>query len=761
MRPYLAIIKDSFQEALASRVLWILLILITLGLAALAPLGFRSEQMTEFRQGDFLDARAVAREMLRQYDAGLPSPGLRICGSLNESTRQLMSEFTSEDEDNRSSYFSELRKILDALNELLQKQDLYQEKDWANVLLGNEARELLGKGVATLSVDDLARLNRLLIEVPYEEYFRPQPPTQVVITYFGAGISPPIRVSEQRVKQVIEQIALPTLIGFLVGFVAVLAAIVVTSPIIPHMFDPGSLSLLLSKPISRSLMFLAKFVGGCAFILINVTYLITGLWAIAGWRFGIWNQGLLLCIPIFLFLFVIYYSVSAVAGVIWRNAIVCVVLTVLFWFVCWIVGVAKGVFEQFAVESQRIVRLVSADETLMAVDEQGATKRWNNDASQWEETFLQGQRGPTGRVLGPVYDASDKTLLAAQVGNHGFFRSGSSLLLGKESDGWTQTEGPALPEGTFQLLPDPHGRLLAVTSTGIQELSGDLETKKKLKVFFMEIPQSLGTPFRFAGPEPTLKLALPAAAAVNFQSADVVVYSRGKLMLLSRQGNDYTLTKTVDVQTDEELGAAIAWGGSTVLLALGDGRVLNYETPTLQLRDESQPEVRSQPRFACAAPDGKWLAVVFHNGRLHLLNTSPDNNAGLQLANVRGQGDISAVSFTSENSMLVADRVQRVSQYQLGSFELQRSLAPALTGLEIAYYYAVIPIYTVFPKPSELGNTVQYVLKGEETTDLGLQGGDLQAKRAHLHPWTPVRSSLVFVLIVLAVACFYIERQDF
>ena len=79
MRPYLAIIKDSFREALASRVLWILLILITFGLAALAPLGFRSEKTTEFRQGDFLNARAVAREMIRQYNSGTPSPGLSDC----------------------------------------------------------------------------------------------------------------------------------------------------------------------------------------------------------------------------------------------------------------------------------------------------------------------------------------------------------------------------------------------------------------------------------------------------------------------------------------------------------------------------------------------------------------------------------------------------------------------------------------------------------------------------------------------------------
>lgn len=89
MRPYLAIIKDSFLEALASRVLWILLILITLGLAGLAPLGFRSEQMTEFRQGDFLNARAVARQMQREYKSGAPSPGYRICSSLDEGAQAI------------------------------------------------------------------------------------------------------------------------------------------------------------------------------------------------------------------------------------------------------------------------------------------------------------------------------------------------------------------------------------------------------------------------------------------------------------------------------------------------------------------------------------------------------------------------------------------------------------------------------------------------------------------------------------------------
>ena len=43
MRPYLAIIFDSLREALASRVLWVLVVGISLVLISLAPLGYRGE----------------------------------------------------------------------------------------------------------------------------------------------------------------------------------------------------------------------------------------------------------------------------------------------------------------------------------------------------------------------------------------------------------------------------------------------------------------------------------------------------------------------------------------------------------------------------------------------------------------------------------------------------------------------------------------------------------------------------------------------
>jgi hypothetical protein len=60
-----------------------------------------------------------------------------------------------------------------------------------------------------------------------------------------------------------------------------------------------------------------------------------------------------------------------------------------------------------------------------------------------------------------------------------------------------------------------------------------------------------------------------------------------------------------------------------------------------------------------------------------------------------------------------------------------------------------------------LDNTVQYVLTGKRTTDLGLFQGSLQQRRDDLNPWQPVVSGLVFVGLMLVVSCIYIERHEF
>ena len=101
----------------------------------------------------------------------------------------------------------------------------------------------------------------------------------------------------------------------------------------------------------------------------------------------------------------------------------------------------------------------------------------------------------------------------------------------------------------------------------MHELTGDVEVKEKMKVFFMEIPQTFEKPFRSRGPEPELELANPAVAAVDVQTSNLAIYSRGKLILLQRQDKEFTVAKEIAVDAEEEQGAAIAIVECTILLA--------------------------------------------------------------------------------------------------------------------------------------------------------------------------------------------------
>jgi hypothetical protein len=177
----------------------------------------------------------------------------------------------------------------------------------------------------------------------------------------------------------------------------------------------------------------------------------------------------------------------------------------------------------------------------------------------------------------------------------------------------------------------------------------------------------------------------------------------------------------------------------------------------LAVRLEKHLEAGSQPRFVSASPDGKLICALFHNRRMWLLDTE---TTACRLAGVRGQGDISAFAFHGDR-LLVADRVNRVRDYQSSDLTRQAVYAPAMTTSQIVYYYVISPIYYVLPKPGELDNTVQYFLTEKETSDSGLFRDDLTQIRDNLHPWRPVWTSGLFVVVILAMSCVYIERHQF
>ena len=66
MRPYLAIIRDSFHAALSSRVLWIAFVAIWVVLASLAPIGYQEDLTAEFRGARDLENRSRLQALLAQ-----------------------------------------------------------------------------------------------------------------------------------------------------------------------------------------------------------------------------------------------------------------------------------------------------------------------------------------------------------------------------------------------------------------------------------------------------------------------------------------------------------------------------------------------------------------------------------------------------------------------------------------------------------------------------------------------------------------------
>lgn len=761
MRPYFAIIKDSFREAIASRVLWILVGLIAFHLMLLAPLGIQLTLTTEFAPGDIREAPELIDKFRRASLSGEASPGKRVWSLIEADQRQKMAPlWTGKVEDNRD-FFRAVDSLREGLNELVQRRDLYDGQSWDVPALPKEARDYLDRPRESLTVAELGRLNRLLIEASAPSNFARRSSQSIGLTYFFGfmDISGPLPFSKAQADRVIKEWIISATMSLVVGVLGVIAAILVTSTIVPQMFEPGSITLLLSKPISRSLLFLAKFFGACAFIFLNVGFLIGGLWLILGWRFGIWNQGMLLCIPIFLFLFLIYYAVSAFSGLIWKNPVISVVITVVFWASCFTVGTTKNIFEAVLLDQNRLTRVTPMNDGLIGVSEGGVLQLWDEEGQRWQEIDAPRDGGGVPTIDGPFYHAPTKQVIVGQGFRNplGFAGQRITLRLGRASDGWQLRDGPTLPSGTSAVVILSDGTVVAVASDNIYRLRGQpAPAESQLKLFGVPI---LGG----GGFTPALKapsaFADPVAAAADPTQPRLIICSGNEVTLIARNSaGDFAVESTATLEGDEKEGAAVAMTSDLVVVAREDGRVWLLSPRGLTLRNELEIEPYSQPRFAAASPDGERVAILFHNRQLWLI----DGRTGdARRAPVSGQGDISGFSFDSNNRLLVVDRVNRVIDYDSTNFARGQVHWQEMSRFERVYYYAILPLYTIFPKPGEIDNTVHFLLTGKQTTDVGLFQGDVTQQREDLHPWRPIVSGLAFVGLMLLISCIYLEWHEF
>jgi ABC-type transport system involved in multi-copper enzyme maturation permease subunit len=105
-------------------------------------------------------------------------------------------------------------------------------------------------------------------------------------------------------------------------------AVFASAGLVPVLLEPGRISLLLSKPVSRLTLLLGRFLGNVFIIILNNTYLILSIWLILGSKTGVWEGRFLLAIPISVFMFAVLLCLVTLVGVVFESAALAVMASI-------------------------------------------------------------------------------------------------------------------------------------------------------------------------------------------------------------------------------------------------------------------------------------------------------------------------------------------------------------------------------------------------------------------------------------------------
>ena len=159
-------------------------------------------------------------------------------------------------------------------------------------------------------------------------------------------------------------------------------------------------------------------------------------------------------------------------------------------------------------------------------------------------------------------------------------------------------------------------------------------------------------------------------------------------------------------------------------------------------------------RSLSVSEDGRWIALLTDDDAITVFDRSKEGNTHWTAKGVV------AAKFTG-NDLITADQQDRIAWRSFPDTTRQRRLNPSLSLTKRIYGYAVNPLYLVFPKPSELENTMRFALTGKDTARIEGPGMGPNGRTVKLDPWQPLYSNSAFIAVMLLFGCWYIYRQDF
>lgn len=136
------------------------------------------------------------------------------------------------------------------------------------------------------------------------------------------------------------------------GVLSTLLALVTTCGIIPDLVAPGSIDLLLAKPITRTRLFLTKYCTGLLFAALQVFVFSTASFFVIGLRGGAWEWALFAAVPIVTFFYSLLFSMCAFIGVLTRSSVASLILTLLAWTIIFTINISESIVNSGRIANQ-------------------------------------------------------------------------------------------------------------------------------------------------------------------------------------------------------------------------------------------------------------------------------------------------------------------------------------------------------------------------------------------------------------------------
>lgn len=779
MRAYLAILKDSWREAAASMVLWLALGGILLLLLALFPIGLMTAENTELRHQELVDTDGMLKA-LYENRADPETPEGHIWSLLTAEQQEQLTAYITPDreDDGRRGRPGRGKRstVVDMINELLKKNEFYDPVAFEKVELDEELRM---PNADTLTASELSNRNLRRLEKVFASSISVSERSALSLSYAGFDLTGPLPILPSQMKKTVDGI-ITIVLGFFLGIVGVFASLLFTAPLIPRTFEPGEISLLLSKPIYRSMLYLTKFFGGCVFTLMCAALLVMGIWLLLGTRLEMWRPELMWCIPLYVFLFAIYFSVSALAGAIWRNAVVSLILVLVFWLGVTLIGVAQNSMNEFIVKARRVSEISANGGEVFAVDGGRLVYRWNAELVDWDPVAQAGSADQipaflqrivfSGHRLRISVSADGQRIVALQPSMNRIGRPGpANIVSGTADEKFELQTDSQPPESMLGIYQTAEGNVLLPGPRGIYKFVGQTEQERKTQVFIKGLfggllPASSGKAFAKLTDKSFPALAGGSSVAFNPQDESFLVLNNGEIRRINKLADgQYAAGESKNLNWNDS--ALLAAGGSIAIISRGDGRTFVVDAVTFETLAEAALPSGEKPRVVECAPDGSSAAVLTHNGIIRVFDTA--SRSFLSWV-PQENGSASAMTYDEESHLLVVDRHRSVRVYDISAKESVKQLPGSVDLPCLIYDYLVAPIYAALPKPRDLDHAVEWIVTGEKSAPLNRDGNpgideqaSLEAERVTFQVRNSILSNLAFISVLLAAGCWYVARSDF